>query len=407
MVNYSGYIILILVFFVSILIWRAVVLRHKVSLSEEAISGLNGTILERAESDNLLNMLIELNKFSAKEHDSFDKSKFLNMAVNVASRLRGTDSVVIVLLDSNTNEPFIAASNERRKNELEYEVKFEFEVAKIVLKDASPILVNDNNSDIASKFFQTNDNNHEYKSFIAVPLKVKNKLLGVLIVTALPKDKFFDTKDLNFIAIFANQTAMVYDNLEMYDNLHDFYFDTVKTLARTIDAKDHYTFSHSGRAEQYAKLIAEKLNLSDEVIREIEFAALMHDIGKVGISGHILNKASSLTEDEKEVLKMHPIIGYNILAPLIFLSSVAPIVLYHQEWYNGKGYPEGLSGEEIPLGARIISVIDAYDAMTSDRPYRKALSKEYAVSELEKGMGTQFDPKVAKVFIDILKSRSM
>jgi HD-GYP domain-containing protein (c-di-GMP phosphodiesterase class II) len=405
MVNYSVYIILLV--FVLILIWRVVVLRHKAALLKDAISGLNNTILEKAESDSLLSMLIELNEFSAKEHDSFDKSKFLNMAVNVVSRLTKTDSVVIVLLDSNTNEPFIAASNERRKSELECDVKFEFEVAKFVLKNATPILVNDSKSDIASNFFQTNNNNYEYKSFIAVPLKVKNKLLGVLIVTAFPKDKFFDTKDLNFIAIFANQTATVYDNLELYSNLHDFYFDTVKTLARTIDAKDHYTFSHSGRAEQYAKLIAEKLNLPEEVVREIEFAALMHDIGKVGISGHILNKAGSLTEDEKEVLKMHPIIGYNILAPLVFLSSVAPIVLYHQEWYNGKGYPEGLSGEEIPLGARIISVIDAYDAMTSDRPYRKALGKEYAVSELEKGMGTQFDPKVAKVFIDILESRPM
>ncbi|MDR1434167.1 MAG: HD domain-containing protein [Endomicrobium sp.] len=132
----------------------------------------------------------------------------------------------------------------------------------------------------------------------------------------------------------------------------------------------------------------------------------MHDIGKIGIAGHILNKVTNLTEGEKEVLKMHHIIGYNIIAPLLFLSSVAPLVLYHQEWYNGKGYPEGLSGEEISLGARIISVIDAYDAMTSDRPYRKALGDEYAISELKKGMGTQFDPKVAKTFIDILKSKA-
>jgi HD-GYP domain-containing protein (c-di-GMP phosphodiesterase class II) len=402
MVNYSVYIILTV--FVLILVWRVIILRHKVTLLKESISGLNNTILKKAESDNLLSMLIELNEFSAKEHVSFDKSKFLNMAVNVASRFTRTDSVVIVLLDADTSEPFIAASNGRRKNELESEIKFEFEVAKFVLKNASPILVNDSKSDIASKFFQVNDNNYEYKSFIAVPIKAKSKLLGVLIVTALPKGKVFDAQDLNFITIFANQTATVYDNLEMYNNLHDFYFDTVKTLARTIDAKDHYTFNHSDRAGQYAKLIAEKLNLPAEVVIQIEFAALMHDIGKVGIAGHILNKVSSLTEDEKEVLKMHPIIGYNILAPLVFLSSVAPIVLYHQEWYNGKGYPEGLSGEEIPLGARIISVIDAYDAMTSDRPYRKALGKEYAISELEKGMGTQFDPKVAKVFIDILES---
>ncbi|MDR3306611.1 MAG: HD domain-containing protein [Endomicrobium sp.] len=278
--------------------------------------------------------------------------------------------------------------------------------AKIVLKNANPVLINDNTSDIAARLFQTSDNNSAYKSFIAVPLKVKNKLLGVLIVVALPNGKIFDTGDLNFITIFADQTATILDNLELYHNLYDFYFEIVKTLARTIDAKDHYTFSHSDRAGQYAKLIAEKLNLLSEVVRQIEFAALMRDIGKVGIAGHILNKVGVLTEDEKEVLKMHPIIGYNIIAPLVFLSSVAPIVFYRQEWYNGKGYPEGLSRKEIPLGARIISVIDAYDAMTSDRPYRKALGKEYAISELEKGMNAQFDPKVAKAFIDILKSKT-
>jgi HD-GYP domain-containing protein (c-di-GMP phosphodiesterase class II) len=405
MINYSIYIILAIL--VLIFIWRVSTLRHKIRILERNICELNSTILKKVDSDNLLNMLIELNEFCVKEHDYFDKSKFLSIVVDVACKFSGTDSAAIVLLDSNTNEPFIAASNEQKKNELESEVKFKFRVAKVVLKNASPILVNDSKSDIATKFFQASDSNYGYKSFIAVPLKIKNKLLGVLIVVALPNGKVFNTRDLNFITIFANQTATVYDNLEMYHNLHNFYFDTVKTLARTIDAKDHCTFSHSDRSEQYAKLIAEKLNLPTEVIRQIEFAALMHDIGKVGIANHILNKTSTLTEDEKEVLKMHPIIGYNILAPLVFLSSVAPIVLYHQEWYNGKGYPEGLSGEEIPLGARIIAVIDAYDAMTSDRPYRKALGKEYAVFELQKCMGTQFDPQVAKAFIDILESRAI
>jgi HD-GYP domain-containing protein (c-di-GMP phosphodiesterase class II) len=385
---------------------RFFMLRCKVKRLQETIAELNNKISKSLDLDNLLNILLELNEFSIKEQIFFDKNKFLNRVVNMVCKFAGVSSAAIILLDNDTKKPFIAAAEHKRSGELESEAKFKLNVATFVLENSKPILANDDNmSDIAVRLFHAGDN-REYKSFIAVPLKVKNKSIGVLIADSLPGGKIFDSRDLNFINIVADQTAEILGNQELYHNLHDFYFEIVKTLVRMIGAKDHYTFNHSDRAGQYAKLIAENLNLPSEVVRQIEFAALMHDIGKIGIAGHILNKVTSLTEGEKEVLKMHPIIGYNIIAPLLFLSLVAPLVLYHQEWYNGKGYPEGLSGEEIPLGARIISVIDAYDAMTSDRPYRKALGEEYAISEIKKGMVTQFDPKVAKTFIDILKSKS-
>jgi HD-GYP domain-containing protein (c-di-GMP phosphodiesterase class II) len=359
------------------------ILRRNMKWLQETIVELNSRISKSLDLDNLLNILLELNEFPIKEQNFFDKNKFLNTVVNMICKFAGICSAVIILLDNDTKKPFIAAVEDKRSVELESEAKFELNVATFVLENSKPILVNNNTSDIDVRLFQAGYN-REYKSFIAVPLKVKNKSIGVLIAAALPCGKIFDDRDLSFINIVADQTAEILDNQELYHNLHDFYFEIVKTLVRMIEAKDHYTFNHSDRAGQYAKLIAENLNLPSEVVRQIEFAALMHDIGKVGIAGHILNKVSSLAEGEKEVLKMHPIIGYNIIAPLVFLSSVAPLVLYHQEWYNGKGYPEGLSGEEIPLGARIISVIDAYDAMTSDRPYRKALGEEYAISEIKK-----------------------
>lgn len=381
-------------------------LRRKVKRLRETIAELNSKISKNLDLDNLLTILLELNEFPIKEQNFFDKNKFLNTVVKMVCKFSGVTSAAIILLDNDTKKPFIAATEDKRLGEFDSEAKFKLNVAAFVLENSKPILANDNTSDTVVRLFHAGDN-REYKSFIAVPLKVKNKSIGVLFAASLPGGKIFDNRDLNFINIVADQTAEILDNQELYHNLHDFYFEIVKTLVRMIGAKDRYTFNHSDRAGQYAKLIAENLNLPSEVVRQIEFAALMHDIGKIGIAGHILNKVTSLTEIEKEVLKMHPIIGYNIIAPLLFLSSVAPLVLYHQEWYNGKGYPEGLSGEEIPLGARIISVIDAYDAMTSDRPYRKALGEEYAISELKKGMGTQFDPKVAKTFIDILESKAI
>jgi HD-GYP domain-containing protein (c-di-GMP phosphodiesterase class II) len=128
----------------------------------------------------------------------------------------------------------------------------------------------------------------------------------------------------------------------------------------------------------------------------------MHDIGKIGIADHILLKPGKLSDEEQEVIRKHPSIGHRIIAPVQFLTPVAPMVLYHQEWFDGSGYPEGLSGEEIPLGARIVAVIDAYDAITSNRPYRKALTQKIAINELKKGAGKQFDPKIVDIFINIL-----
>ncbi|MBQ4178182.1 MAG: HD-GYP domain-containing protein, partial [Elusimicrobia bacterium] len=213
--------------------------------------------------------------------------------------------------------------------------------------------------------------------------------------------------DLKLITILADQAAMRLDNIELFNNLQSFYFEMVQTLARTIDAKDAYTYDHADRARKYAKAIAVKMNLPYTIVRNIEYAALMHDIGKIGIADNILLKKEKLTEKEIKMLRTHPIIGNKILAPVKFLSPVAPMVLYHQEWYDGSGYPEGLAKEEIPLGARIVAVIDAYDAMTSDRPYRKALPIKTAVKELKEGAGTQFDPKIVDIFINILKEEKL
>jgi len=175
----------------------------------------------------------------------------------------------------------------------------------------------------------------------------------------------------------------------------------VQTLARVIDAKDSYTGDHAGRARQKARRLAEELRMPAQMIRYVEYAALLHDIGKIGIDGGILSKPGKLTTEEYDEIKKHPAIGYQILSPIHFLGPVAQMVLYHQEWFNGMGYPEGLKGEEIPLGARIVATIDAWDAMRSDRPYRKALGTDIAESELTKGAGRQFDPQVVQAFLKL------
>ena len=179
--------------------------------------------------------------------------------------------------------------------------------------------------------------------------------------------------------------------------------ETLKILATTLDERDKYTFSHSLHVAEYSKKIAELLKLSQYEIEEIEMAGQVHDLGKVGIEDKILNKNGKLTDEEYEIIKKHPEIAYRMFNNLKPYKKCAEYVLHHHERFDGNGYPDKIAGENIPLGARILSVADSYDAMTTDRPYREALSQVSAVYEMRFFAGTQFDPKVVDAFIAVLK----
>ena len=174
-------------------------------------------------------------------------------------------------------------------------------------------------------------------------------------------------------------------------------------LAKTIDAKDIYTNGHSMRVAKYSGMIAQRMGLSEKEIEDISNMAMLHDIGKIGIPDSIINKASKLTDAEYDIIKKHPEIGYQILSEMPELKDIAIGARWHHERYDGKGYPDGLKGDDIPLNARIICVADSYDAMSSNRSYRKFLPQDVVRSELEKGCGTQFDPVIAGIMLDIMK----
>jgi HD-GYP domain-containing protein (c-di-GMP phosphodiesterase class II) len=186
--------------------------------------------------------------------------------------------------------------------------------------------------------------------------------------------------------------------------LRDAYFDSIAALASALDASDPYTRGHSDRVTDYAKKVARAMGLSESEIESIEFAGRLHDIGKIGIDRSILRKRSRLNDREYHEMQKHPNMGASIAGKLKFLKKAEGYVRHHHERYDGGGYPDGIKSEQIPIGARILGVVDAFDAMTSDRPYRPALSVDIAVDELEKGLGKQFDPDIAKVFIELLKN---
>jgi diguanylate cyclase (GGDEF)-like protein len=181
--------------------------------------------------------------------------------------------------------------------------------------------------------------------------------------------------------------------------------ESIFAFARTIELKDHYTGEHVERTVYYATHIARMLKFNGKQIENVRQAAILHDLGKVGISDKILLKDSKLTEDEYKEIKKHPLIAADILRPIQFLHSVIPFILYHHERWDGRGYPSGLKGDSIPVGARIIAIADVYQALISNRPYRKALARQEALKIIREGSGTQFDPKIVNVFLKIIQKK--
>lgn len=203
---------------------------------------------------------------------------------------------------------------------------------------------------------------------------------------------------LNEIKVINNDLLITNQQLEQS------YLDSIQLLRHTVEAKDSYTKGHSDRVSAFSVLIGEKLGLSDEDLKKLEIGGLFHDIGKIGIPDSILQKNGRLSKYEYSIIKKHPEIGANILSTSSIFQDIIPIVKYHHERYDGKGYPEKLSGKKIPYLARITAVADTFDAMTSKRSYRDALPLDCVISEIQKCKGSQFDPKIAEAFIEILKN---
>jgi putative nucleotidyltransferase with HDIG domain len=236
-------------------------------------------------------------------------------------------------------------------------------------------------------------------SVAVVPLRTRGRLLGWLSVMSLTEGKRFLEGQRKLLSIVVSRAAAAIDNARLYEDLQATFQQTISSLARTIDKMDRYTAGHSERVAKYAASLARWLGLPEQKMEIVRQAALMHDIGKVGCVMN-LNKPGKLTQDEYEIFKRHPAYGREILDPIKFLEPVIPGVHLHHERWDGRGYPIGLRGNEIPLIARIISVADTYDAMTSDRAYRRALPHEVTLNEITRCSGTQFDPDVSGTFTE-------
>ena len=363
-------------------------LREKDFLSEEAKR-------EKHDSKKLKDKANELSTRSYI-YDSIESTKdnndhiFQEMA-ELALKLVGGESCSILLYDaecSRFNPKVIRSSAyELYRHDILPSLNHVF---REVVDNKKPLMIN------------TRDHGDIRNSLICVPLKIREQVFGILTLSRKKNGIDFSEKDLNFIVSLTKRASLNLENKLLYESTYTNIIDTFRSLAASIQLRDHYTEEHSTRVTHLAINLAKAMNLPIHDIESLRISGMLHDIGKVAIPDNILLKPDRLTLEEFTVIKNHPLIGETILKPVLFFENEIKAIRHHHERWDGKGYPDGLTGKEIPLNARILAVVDSYDAMTNNRPYREALTVDQAIVELKHNSGLQFDEILVDTFLQIL-----
>jgi HD-GYP domain-containing protein (c-di-GMP phosphodiesterase class II) len=320
--------------------------------------------------------------------------------------LNARASSVLLYDDKDKKLVFDVAGGPAGKSLRQVKIGVDSGIAGWVVRNNKALIVNNVQSD--QRFDKSVDvvTGFKTQSIMCVPLVVQRKVIGVIEVLNKLDGSDFTDRDVEAVVSVASTAAMSIENARLQQTIMEAYNSTMKALAAAIDAKDPYTRGHSERVLEYSVMAGIPLAFSGEEMDVLEHGAILHDIGKIAVGDQILNKPGSLTASEWEVIRQHPLAGANIVKDIPFLEKARELILHHHEWYNGKGYPGGLKGDDIPLGARLISVADTFDTMTTDRAYRPALSTEYALNELQKCAGAQFCPIAVEAFIDSYNSKA-
>jgi HD-GYP domain-containing protein (c-di-GMP phosphodiesterase class II) len=348
------------------------------------------------EESQLLTLLRLFSLFNS----SLDLDKVLEMVMDEVITILKAERGFIMLLDTKNCELVLSIARNMDHQTIQED---EFTVSKnIILKSATekaPIISFNAMEDPRFDQFQS-VSVHNLRSILCVPMLFKGDLTGLIYVDNRIKSGVFREPDKNLLQTIADVAAIALENARSYLKVKN----TIKVLANSIEAKDDYTRGHVERVSHYCVEIGRELGLNERSLEELEIAGILHDIGKIGIPDTILKKQNTLTPEERETMKMHPDVGEDIVSPIEFSQDILKAIKHHQEHYDGQGYPGGLCGDDIPLYARIVAVADTYDAMTSDRPYRKSKEEAAALAELKRASGTQLDPRVVEAFLHVLKA---
>ena len=333
-------------------------------------------------------------------NSTLDHKEIRRRAMQAATQLMKAEAGSLLLVDEGKRQlHFEVALSDREEDIKMIPLNFGEGIAGCVAQSGNSLIVNSPKKD--HRFFKGVDERTDFKTrnIICVPVKVKEKIIGVLEAINKQERGGFNKEDLSLFISLADQVAIALDNSRLYQELEEMFFQTTDSLADAIEKRDPYTGGHTRRVTQYSLAISKYLQLKPLEKKWLKITSVLHDVGKVGIEDQILKKPEQLTPEEFEMIKRHCNIGVEIIEHVRQLRESIPGVKYHHEQLDGKGYPSGLKGDEIPVLAKIVAVADTFDAMTTNRPYRKAMEKEAAIKELERCSGRQFDEKVVEAFI--------
>ena len=335
-----------------------------------------------------------------------DIEKLLALIVEIASReTRADNGACLFLIDEKTGEILMEAdygfspvqARDFSKKRLE-------NLVSLLLKERQPVLIVPDLP--VPEGFEGMPGTGEFSS-IYMPLTSRGKIIGMLFLSRAGRENPFSLPDVELVSVLGGQAAAAIENARLYEKLQQSYLSTIITLSAIAESKDFYTDKHMKDIAEYSVDIARKLGLPESDVENVRMAALLHDLGKVTVPDDILKKPGRLSEEEMEIIRKHPTHGARMIESIEPMREARDIIRHHHEYYDGSGYPDGLKGENIPLGARIIAVADAFDAMTTNRPYRKALPMDKVVKELRDFSGRQFDPDIVEILIGILDEKGI
>jgi HD-GYP domain-containing protein (c-di-GMP phosphodiesterase class II) len=342
-----------------------------------------------------------------KIRSSPQMTQMLEQVIKTAQKTLNISAASVLLFGDNEEELFFeVASGPVGKTLRQVKLNTRYGIAGQVARTGKPLIVNDVTR--SEKFHRMIDDTtgFETKSLVCAPLMVKNRILGVIEALNKLDGTEFDEQDLEAVVTVATTAAMSIENTRQYQTIMEAFRNTMSTLAAAIDAKDPYACGHSQRVMEYSLMAGNYFSFSTDETETLKNAALLHDIGKIGVDCCILTKKCPLTAEEWEKIRQHSVIGSNLLKEITSLETASELVLYHHERFDGKGYPAGIKGEDIPLGARIIAIADAFDTMTTGRSYRTVLTIDQATKELQDCAGTQFCPVAVTAFVSGLRIHS-
>jgi putative nucleotidyltransferase with HDIG domain len=370
---------------------------------------LRAAVAETLEKTRLLNdnirmrALMPLFEVSKEIISETDTKKLLALIVSIAVRETQADRACLFLTDEATGKiameedyGFAPASiADFREHHLE-------KLASLLMRENKPVLIVPNLP--MPEGFGEIPGTRDYSS-IYMPLTVRGKGIGILSLGRAGAERPFTLPDVELVSVLSGQATAAIENARLYEKLQRSYLSTIITLSGIAESKDFYTDKHMKDIAEYSVDIARKVGLPESDVENVRMAALLHDLGKVTVPDDILKKPGRLSKEEMDVIKKHPIHGAKMIESIEPLQEAREIIRHHHEYFDGSGYPDGLKGKEIPLGARIIAVADAFDAMTTNRPYRKALPMEKVIQEMKDFSGIQFDPDIVDIFLSILHEK--